>query len=380
MMEDDSKQTLIQITKALETIQNRVEEIALEKAGRWNENHDNLLQNWRKQASINLWLQLASNYYYTRLNDYLSYPAIIVSAATSIGVFGIDDNLGGKLAISVMALVTGILTAINKHCRAAEKGQEFALRAKDYYTFIREIDFILSTSRDERGDLGETLERVKNTYDRIVDMQLEPPIHVIRDYEKKFRPLENSLFSDLKSEMRNPHPEAPCSPRPPDIQNTRLTTSPTFDGRPYDSPNEFREEQVRFIPFVNFPWDANSKRKYGTHRQSAIFSPYQLFGSNPGQMRQDGYDMNMNMHGAMFTTDDMRASLDAGPGDGRKYMRRGPIKFASDYANKSSPSPRSSAQTPATASPEIKVDSIASQKPTVDIELGSPNVSKGEHD
>lgn len=190
----------------------------------WHESHDNLLKAWRKQASINLWLQIASNYYYGRLNDFLSYPAIIIAAVTSIGVFGIDNTLLGKYITSILALMTGTLTAVNKHLQAAEKAKEFMLCAKDYYMFIREIDYILATVKDERPNIIETMNRIRATYDRIVDMQLDPPIHIIKRYERKFRPLEEALFQDLQSEkllrqtplatIRDIIPQAPTSENP----------------------------------------------------------------------------------------------------------------------------------------------------------------------
>lgn len=268
----------------MENIQNQLDRILDDHASKWNDSHDNLLKLWRKQASINLWLQLASNYFYTRLNDYLSYPAIIVSAATSIGVFGSDDSLKGKFAISILALVSGILTAVNKHCRAAEKGQEYALRAKDYYTFIREIDFILSRTREERPPMTETLERVKSTYDRIVDMQMEPPIHVIRDYEKKFRPLEASLFSDLQSEIRSNSSSSSSrtSLGPRDIEKhaTNINQTPKKPPHMIWNDNPFSDSSTR---------PANFSKIYQTKKQpkNAIFSPYQLFSTNP--MRLDEY-------------------------------------------------------------------------------------------
>ena len=307
---------MIEITKTMQSIQDQLSRITLEQQGKWNESHDMLLKLWRKQASINLWLQLASNYYYTRMNDYLTYPAIIVSAATSIGVFGSDDSLKGKFAISILALLSGILTAINKHCRAAEKGQEYALRAKDYYTFIREIDFILSTSKEERPSMTETLERVKSAYDRIVDMQMEPPIHVIRDYEKKFRPLANSLFTDLQEELRVADSTASSiSDRDKSIAKTRRTTSLTSPSPRKDPPtspfNEFNLREARVTQQQQSKIFVQQQKKQMQKTKNAIFSPYQLFGSNP--MRLDEFNAsNLTTQPSVscFPTDQPRPSLD----------------------------------------------------------------------
>lgn len=257
---------LQELTTTLKELSTQVEKLVQDKCTKWTDAHDNLLKVWRKQSTINLWLQLASSYYYARLNDYFSYPSIIISAATSISVFGNDNSLGGKFAIAILALLSGILTAINKHCRAAERGQEFALRAKDYYTFIRDIDFILATHKDERSDMGETLERVKSTYDRIIDMQLEPPIHIIREYEKKFKPLEASFLTDLQSEMRS------------NKSDTSQRMTPPIRIVPSTSQNRALFEPV--IDEQKFFKNAQKKLK------STLMSPYQLYSGST--VRVDG--------------------------------------------------------------------------------------------
>jgi hypothetical protein len=166
----------------------------------WTSHHDELLHSWHKQASINFWLQMASNYYYGLLNAWLAYPSIILSTATSIGVFGMN-GMTGKYITAVMALMSAILIGILRQAQAAEKAKEFILRAKDFYILIREIDYLLATEYDDRETAKEIMSRLRRTFDRIVDMSLDPPIHIIRSYEKRFRPLEASLLQDLQTEM-----------------------------------------------------------------------------------------------------------------------------------------------------------------------------------
>lgn len=163
----------------------------------WHEGHNKLLQHWRKQASINLWLQIASNYYYLRINDWLSYPSILLSASLSIGVFGLGTGLPGQFVSAVLAMMAGILVAINKHVGSPEKAQAHMLRSKDYYGFVRYLDCLLSTSFEERNPMSETMLRIKDNFNRIVDMSLEPPLSVVRTYENRFRPIEKILFSPL---------------------------------------------------------------------------------------------------------------------------------------------------------------------------------------
>ena len=160
----------------------------------WMEYHDDILRNWKKQAAINLWLALASKYRFDIINNWLTYPCIVISASTSIGILGLDKFEGGKYALSSVVLFSAILTAISKHFGAAEKSQEFYMRSKDYFAFIRELDYILSLHFNERNNVIETLTRLKAQFDRIMDQQLDPPLDVIRQYEQKFKPLDDSIL------------------------------------------------------------------------------------------------------------------------------------------------------------------------------------------
>jgi hypothetical protein len=171
----------------------------------WKPEHDKLLTTWRQQAATNLWLQVGSGYYYRKLDDFLAYPSIILSTITSISVFAtLQNNSYGPYLTSVMALASGILVGINKHAKAAEKAECFTICSKEYYALIREIDFILSTPMFERGSDKETIANIRSTFDKVVEMSLDPPLHIIRQYELKFKPIETQLLNELESEMKDP--------------------------------------------------------------------------------------------------------------------------------------------------------------------------------
>ena len=165
----------------------------MENAPKWQPSHENVLSEWRKQVSVNLWLSLASRYHYDSLSNLLTYPTIIISTVSSVGIFGIDTNVA-KYVISVLLIVSGIMASINKHIGASEKSQEFLTRSKDYYSFIRDVDYIILTEPKDRDEVTATMKRLKVTLDRYLDIQVEPPLKIIKQYEAKFKDLEEDLL------------------------------------------------------------------------------------------------------------------------------------------------------------------------------------------
>lgn len=172
-----------------------------DEQGQWNPSHDDLLKTWRRQACINLWLQLSSSYYYERLNVWSTYPTIAMSVITSIGTF-IGTHIAVRYCMAGLSLLSACLVAMNRHSRAPEKAQDHTIKTREYATFIRFINFILILPPDQRPPMKETLGRLRRDFDRINVTQMEPPIHIIRSYEKNHKSLETSLYEDLNDERR----------------------------------------------------------------------------------------------------------------------------------------------------------------------------------
>jgi hypothetical protein len=164
----------------------------------WGTSHEDLLKNWRKQCTVSLWLSFASKYYFEKINNWLSYPSIVLSTISSVGIVGWDCDHVGMYVMSAAMLLAGILTTINKHLMAAEKSHEFYLRGKDYYALIRSIDYYLALDRDDRPSSDEVVLTLRTNLDKITDQQIDFPLYIIREYEKKFKPIE-SMFGDLET-------------------------------------------------------------------------------------------------------------------------------------------------------------------------------------
>lgn len=167
----------------------------------WDQSHNALLRTWRRQACINLWLQLSSSYFYERFNNWTTYPSIICTTVSSVGVF-VTDHPAMRYCIAGMSLLSACLIALNRHSRAPELAQDYGTKTREYASFIRSLNFILILPFDQRPCVKETLTKLRADFDRINDTQTEPPINIIRMYEKNHHSLETSLYEDLKQESR----------------------------------------------------------------------------------------------------------------------------------------------------------------------------------
>lgn len=172
----------------------------------WNEQHEEILKEWKAKCFVNLWLQDASSYFYTKLYNWLSYPVIIVSSLSSAALFS-SDNLIIKYIVGVMTLSSGILTAITRQLKPGELHQQHSLTTRRYHNLIRSIDTCLSLTVPMRPQPSTFIEKIGLEIDTLAASQLDPPLKIIKQFEKKFGPLDRMLYGEdivelMKIEMQ----------------------------------------------------------------------------------------------------------------------------------------------------------------------------------
>lgn len=142
-----------------------------DKESSWDSATDLLLTSWMNEARKASRVQLTSYYFYQRINNWITYPSILLSAFASIGTFATEEQKipSLKFCLAAAAFVSGTLVAVNKQLRAAEKSQEHLLKAREFEKLIRDIEYIQS----QRG--SEALVQLKADFERITANQPQPP-------------------------------------------------------------------------------------------------------------------------------------------------------------------------------------------------------------
>jgi hypothetical protein len=133
----------------------------------WDNATDVLLTTWREEAKKFVHIQTTSYFFYRRLNNWITYPSILLSAFASIGTFAtVHESSPFKFALAAAAFASGTLVAVNKHLRAAEKSQAYLLKVREFENLVRDIDFIQSQQRtDALIQLKADFERITATSD-----------------------------------------------------------------------------------------------------------------------------------------------------------------------------------------------------------------------
>ena len=161
----------------------------------WTDAHEDILKEWKAKCFVNLWLQDKSAYYYVRLYNLLSYPVIMLSSVSSAALFSTDNDII-KYFAGAMTLCSGVLTAITRQLKPGEMYQQHALTTRRYTNLLRNIDICLSLTVTMRPSPAHFLDKIGLEIENLASNQLDPPLNVIKRFERKYGPLDKMLYGE----------------------------------------------------------------------------------------------------------------------------------------------------------------------------------------
>lgn len=179
----------------------------MQKGIKWEHTHETILTQWKAKCFIQMWLQTASSYYYSRIHNLLSYPVIVLSSVASATLFLSKDPMI-KYISGAFSITSGILTAVTRQVRPGELYEQYSQVAKRYSMLIRRIQTCLELPRDMRPPAEVFIDKIGSEMDSMSTTQLYPPAAVIHVFERKFGYLDQLMFGQdiielLSKDMKN---------------------------------------------------------------------------------------------------------------------------------------------------------------------------------
>lgn len=162
----------------------------------WSDDHEKILKEWKARSFVNMWLQMKTGYFYSTVNDLLTYPIIVISSISSAALFAIHSNNTYRLVIAMMSMIVVILTGIMLEMSPGQRIEQHMSCTKRYAMLIRNIDFCLSIPRQMRAPPMSLIDKVSSEMDFIADNEDVIPKVIIWRFEKKFGSLDKLLYGD----------------------------------------------------------------------------------------------------------------------------------------------------------------------------------------
>jgi len=171
----------------------------------WCPKQEQLLIRWAEKAAGYRWLHNHARLHFKRIDNYLSYPSIVISSITGVGGFAVlnpggDDGVSEETKSKIMIVqymfaflnvMGGILTSISKFSQSSQLAEAHSAMCVQYSKFYRNIDMELSLEPEHREDVVEFVNMCRQEYDRLLDDAPDIPANAIIAFNIDFPDKEN---------------------------------------------------------------------------------------------------------------------------------------------------------------------------------------------
>lgn len=189
----------------------------------WNSQLERILSDEGERSLCFVWLHSRSEKWYSRLNNYITLPVIMLSTIAGAGSIGSDALFGGSnianVSIGVISLSVATLNTISSFFAWAKRSESHRIAAATYAKVYRFILIELALPRSERITAKDMLKIVRDQCDRLQETSPQIPDNVIDEFKKQF----GSTTPDVKKpEITNGLD--PIYVHPPDIDSPQYKT------------------------------------------------------------------------------------------------------------------------------------------------------------
>ena len=156
----------------------------------WNSQLERVLSDEGERSLCFIWLHSRSEKWYSKLNNYITLPVIMLSTVAGAGSIGSDALFGGSnianVSIGVISLGVATLNTIASFFAWAKRSESHRIAAATYAKVYRFILIELALPRSERIAAKDMLKIVRDQCDRLQETSPQIPDNVIEDFKKQF--------------------------------------------------------------------------------------------------------------------------------------------------------------------------------------------------
>ena len=159
----------------------------------WNAALEELLCNEAEKCSGLAWLHGRSELYYSKQNNRLQIPIIILSTvvgAASVGSGSLFPGNAGIASVSLgaVSILVSILGLLNTHYAFGKRAEGHKLGSVQYAQIYRMIHIEMSLPRSQRMSPKSVLRYIKDDLKRLMETLPRVPENIIEDYKNVILP------------------------------------------------------------------------------------------------------------------------------------------------------------------------------------------------
>jgi len=156
----------------------------------WNSSLETLIGQEGEKCSGLSWLYSEAELYYSKMNNYIALPVIVLSTLTGF-ISGssqmiFNDANSSSVGIGAVSLFTGVLSTFGSYFSWAKKTEACRITALQYAKLLKFITIEMTLPKEERIRARDMLKMIRETADRLLETSPAIPRHIIAEYKKRF--------------------------------------------------------------------------------------------------------------------------------------------------------------------------------------------------
>lgn len=185
----------------------------------WNPQIEILIKDEGEKAFGYAWLHNKSELIYSKFENYISLPVIILSTLTgffSASSTSIFPNFDSSILLGAISIGVGVLNTIGTKFAFSKRAEGHRIASIHYGKLYRFINIELSLPRNERMNPNEMLKVIRTDIDRLKETAPAIPESIIKLFNEKFEhetgiavpEITNGLSKIIifREEMKSPKP------------------------------------------------------------------------------------------------------------------------------------------------------------------------------
>ena len=157
---------------------------------RWNSQIERIIAEEGERALCYSWLHAKSEKQYSKYNNYITLPTIVLSTiagTASIGSQALFNNpTASSIGVGIISLTVGILNTVSTHFGWAKRAESHRISGVTYSKIHRFIVIELSLPRSERMAAHDMLKVVREQLDRLQETSPQVPDTIIGTFKYMF--------------------------------------------------------------------------------------------------------------------------------------------------------------------------------------------------
>jgi len=171
----------------------------------WTEEQEKLLAKWSDYAACYRWLHDRSEKKFSKSNNLITIPVIVLSTVTGTASVGLNGLVGdvpngqkyGQIAIGIVSLFMGVLTTLGNYFRYAQNSEAHKVAAVAWGKFNRSITVELAQKPDDRINSLDFINLSRADLDRLIEQSPQIPDDIIQKFELEFQGQEDLIRPDI---------------------------------------------------------------------------------------------------------------------------------------------------------------------------------------